>query len=163
MSDSKRAKGYLLEDWDIIKYWLDLVKRRNIDKYKTKDYSNYNIKRGMHLASLFLYIKFLQINSLEVVVNTESNVVAIKACTPSVSIYAWTLLLNRLPTSETYVSNEANLLVEVYSDTWLQTCWPCVNLAMIVCLTQTTINESVNVLRVYKCVTNVRLYGDVVT
>ena len=42
----------------------------------------------MRNASLFFYIKLFLINSLEVVVNTESDVVTIKACTPSVSIYA---------------------------------------------------------------------------
>ena len=75
----------------------------------------------MQDASLSLYIKLFPINSLEVVVNTESDVVTIKACTPSVSVYACTSLLNRLPTSKTYVSYEAYLWANVYRYTWFQT------------------------------------------
>ena len=42
----------------------------------------------MQYASPLYNLIFVQFNLLEVVVNSESNVVAIKACTPSVSIYA---------------------------------------------------------------------------
>ena len=116
----------------------------------------------MRNASLFFYIKLFLINSLEVVVNSESNVVAIKACTPSVSIYAWTLLLNRLPTSETYVSYEAYLWANVYSNTWLQTYRPCVCTTSIVLVSKTTINETIYILATCESVTNVWLQLEVV-
>ena len=104
------------------------MKRRNIDKYKTKDSSNYNIKRGMHLASLFLYIKLLQINSLEVVVNTESDIITVKRCTPNVICLSTTyVILSRLPSNETNVSYEAYLWAEVNCETWSQTCFPLIN------------------------------------
>ena len=104
------------------------MKRRNIDKYKTKKHSNYHIKRGMQDASLFLYIKFLQINSLEVVVNTESDIITVKRCTPNVICLSTTyVILSRLPSNETNVSFKTYLWTEVNCETWSQTCFPLIN------------------------------------
>jgi len=72
-------------------------------------------------APPFINIKYVQNSSLEVVVNTECNVVTIEVYTPYVAVIICALSLNRLPTSETNVSYEAKLLVQVNSNTWLQT------------------------------------------
>ena len=88
---------------------------------------NQNLKkqeRGVRSLSgvpLFINIKYVQNSSLEVVVNTECNVVTIEVYTPYVAVIICALSLNRLPTSETNVSYEAKLLVQVNSNTWLQT------------------------------------------
>ena len=77
--------------------------------------------RSLSGVSLFINIKYVQNSSLEVVVNTECNVVTIEVYTPYVAVIICALSLNRLPTSETNVSYEAKLLVQVNSNTWLQT------------------------------------------
>ena len=77
--------------------------------------------RSLSGVPLFINIKYVQNSSLEVVVYTESNVVTIEVYTPYVAVIICALSLNRLPTSETNVSYEAKLLVQVNSNTWLQT------------------------------------------
>ena len=77
--------------------------------------------RSLSGVPLFINIKYVQNSSLEVVVNTECNVVTIEVYTPYVAVIICTLSLNRLPTSETNVSYETKLLVQVNSNTWLQT------------------------------------------
>ena len=77
--------------------------------------------RSLSGVPLFINIKYVQNSSLEVVVNTECNVVTIEVYTPYVAVIICALSLNRLPTSETNVSYEAKLLVQVNSNTWLQT------------------------------------------
>ena len=77
--------------------------------------------RSLSGVPLFINIKYVQNSSLEVVVNTECNVVTIEVYTPYVVVIICALSLNRLPTSETNVSYEAKLLVQVNSNTWLQT------------------------------------------
>lgn len=77
--------------------------------------------RSLSGVPLFINIKYVQNSSLEVVVNTECNVVTIEVYTPYVAVIICALSLNRLPTSETNVSYEAKLLVQVNSNTRLQT------------------------------------------
>ena len=126
----------------------------------------------MHLASLFLYIKFLQINSLEVVVNTESDIITVKRCTPNVICLSTTyVILSRLPSNETNVSYEAYLWAEVNCETWSQTCFPFINrccmwtlmCVIIMSIAKTTIYESIYILRTYKCVTCVWCKFEIVT
>ena len=77
--------------------------------------------RSLSGVPLFINIKYVQNSSLEVVVNTECNVVTIEVYTPYVAVIICALSLNRLPTSETNVSYEAKFLVQVNSNTRLQT------------------------------------------
>ena len=46
------------------------------------------LKKRDAICTPLYNLNFVQFNLLEVVVNTEGNVVTIEACTPSVSIYA---------------------------------------------------------------------------
>ena len=77
--------------------------------------------RSLSGVPLFINIKYVQNSSLEVVVNTECNVVTIEVYTPYVVVGTCTLSFFRLPTSKTNVSYEAKFLVQVNSNTRLQT------------------------------------------
>ena len=124
----------------------------------------------MHLASLFLYIKFLQINSLEVVVNTESDIITVKRCTPNVICLSTTyVILSRLPSNETNTSYKTYLWTEVNCETWSQTCFPLINRSatsvsvVVMSITKTTLYESIYILRTHKCVTCVWCNLEIVT
>ena len=113
-------------------------------------------------------LSLFQASSLEVVVNTKVNVIAIKVYTPNVWIFACTIVFFRLPTSKTYVSYKTDLLVKVYSDTWFQTYWPFINWRgncmrmVIVGITETTIDESIYILCTNYIETSIRCNCEIV-
>ena len=101
-------------------------------------------------------------NSLEVVINTESDVITVKRCTPNIFCLSTTyIIFSRLPTYKTNVSYKTYLWTKINSKTWSQTSFPLINrwtccMSMVVMsIAKTTINESIYILRTYESVTSI--------
>ena len=107
------------------------------------------------MFSILFYTCFV----LEVVVDTETQVATIQVEAEGVSsVSAINIILNILITQEANVSNEAQLLVEVYSNTRLQTYSEGVSLQVVnlgVNVVNTTINEQIHLVELSEGVTSV--------
>lgn len=106
-----------------------------------------------------LCLTLLILYKLEVVVKAKGNVVAIEVEAVNVVLSLGIVVFVVLVTQETYVCSEHKLLRKVYGNTRLQTYEEAVNIltsAVVVLVTYSTINETIDILAVCEGVTSIR-------
>ena len=133
---------------------LQRTTRTNTDWFLTSDYTKRQARSSCELAFIVALSNYYE---LEVVVHTEANFAA-KVEAERLSALVITLKFLVLVTEETKVSNEAQLVIQVDSNTRLQTKLPNIVLhftPLDVLVTETTIDEDVHHVELHSSVTNI--------